>query len=64
MNLPVDSKITQSLDSFIREVEDDFQSPQQSSFQDFMPKVKRDVQSLEEVKDIPLSLSLVEEIWL
>lgn len=49
VNLGPDSKITQCLDAFIREIEDDFSAPQQSSFQSFMPKVKRDIQSMEEV---------------
>ena len=64
MNLPVDSKVTQCIDSFIREVDSDFHAPHQSNFQDFMPKVKRDVQAMEEVHfsiniNIPLITSFV-----
>lgn len=49
VNLGTDSKLSQCVDAYIREIEDDFTAPQQSKFQDFMPKVKRDIQSLEEV---------------
>ena len=48
-NLVVDSKLSQGVDAFINEVDDDFKAPHQSTFQDYMPKVKRDVQSMEEV---------------
>lgn len=47
-NLVVDSKLSQGVDAFINEVDDDFKAPHQSTFQDYMPKVKRDVQSMEE----------------
>lgn len=49
MNLGADSKLSQCVDSFIKEVEDDFSAPHQSSFQNYMQKVKRDVQEMEEV---------------
>lgn len=54
VNIPT-KKLETALDFFIRELEDDFTSPQQSSFQQHMPKVKRDVQEMEEVSDNVLS---------
>ena len=48
VNIPT-KKFETALDFFIRELEDDFTSPQQSCFQQHMPKVKRDVQDMEEV---------------
>lgn len=55
VNLGADSKLSQFVDAYIREIEDDFSAPQQSKFQDFMPKVKRDIQSMEEVNKQTLS---------
>ena len=49
MNLGPDSKLSQCVDNFITEVEDDFSAPHQSSFQNYMQKVKRDLQEMEEV---------------
>ena len=49
-NLGPDSKVTQCLESFILSVEGDFSDPSQSSFQSTMPKIKREIQSLEEVR--------------
>lgn len=48
--LPVDFKqIRTMFDDFLKEVDEDFQSPGISHFQDVMPKVKKDVLSLEQV---------------
>ncbi len=64
MNLGPDSKLSQCVDNFIKEVEDDFSAPHQSSFQNYMQKVKRDLQEMEEVSSInrpsfvPFTLSL------
>ena len=55
VNLGADSKLSQCVDAYIHEIEDDFSAPQQSSFQDFMPKVKRDIQSMEEVNKLRIS---------
>ena len=49
-SLPVDFKqIRTMFDDFRKEVDEDFQSPGISHFQDLMPKVKRNVLSLEQV---------------
>jgi len=48
--LPVDfNQIRTMFDDFIHEVDEDFQSPGISHFQTIMPKVKRNVLSLEQV---------------
>ena len=50
MGLPIDfKKIRTMYDEFLKEVDEDFQSPGISHFQNIMPKVKRDVLSLEQV---------------
>lgn len=49
-NLPVDFKqICAMFDDFRKEVDEDFQSPGISHFQNLMPKVKKNVLSLEQV---------------
>ena len=49
-SLPVDFKqIRTMFDDFRKEVDEDFQSPGISHFQDLMPKVKGNVLSLEQV---------------
>ena len=48
--LPVDFKQIRSMyDDFLKEVDEDFQSPGISHFQELMPKIKRNVLSLEQV---------------
>lgn len=48
--LPVDFKQIRTMyDDFIKEVDEDFHSPGISHFQSIMPKVKRNVLSLEQV---------------
>ena len=48
--LPVDfKKICTMYDDFLKEVDEDFQSPGISHFQNIMPKIKKDVLSLEQV---------------
>ena len=50
MNLGPDEKIAGYIDFFLRELEDDFQSPGQSHFQDCMAKLRRDMLNMEEVR--------------
>ena len=50
MNLGPDEKIAGYIDIFLRELDDDFQAPGQSHFQDYMAKLRRDVQNMEEVR--------------
>ena len=50
LNIGPESKVTLCLDAFIRSVDEDFSAPNQSSFQSNMPKIKREIQSLEEVR--------------
>lgn len=48
--LPVDFKQIRTIfDDFIKEVDEDFQSPAISHFQSLMPNVKKNVLSLEQV---------------
>ena len=48
--LPIDFKQIRTMyDDFLKEVDEDFQSPGISHFQNLMPKVKRNVLSLEQV---------------
>lgn len=41
---------SQSIEQFLKEVEDDFASPGNSKFQDYIPKTRKNVQSMEEVR--------------
>ena len=50
MNLGPDEKVTGYIDFFLRELDDDFQAPGQSHFQDCMAKLRRDVLNMEEVR--------------
>ena len=45
-----DKQLSQLVDMFLKELEDDFQVPAQSKFQDYMPKCKKGVQMMEEVR--------------
>lgn len=50
LGLPPDFKqIRTMFDEFLKEIDEDFQSPGISHFQTLMPKVKKDVLSLEQV---------------
>ena len=50
MNLGPDEKTAGYVDFFLRELDDDFQAPGQSHFQDCMAKLRRDVLNMEEVR--------------
>lgn len=39
-----------SIEQFLKEIEDDFGAPGNSKFQDYIPKSRKNVQSMEEVK--------------
>ena len=45
-----DKQLSMLVDTFLKELEDDFQAPAQSKFQDYMPKCKKGVQMMEEVR--------------
>lgn len=45
-----DQKLSQFVDQFIQQLEDDFAAPQQSRFQEYMPSCKKGVQEMEEVR--------------
>lgn len=51
MALPVfpDQNLSSFIKNFIAELEDDFQSPSISKFQDYMPKCRAGLQAMEEV---------------
>ena len=40
---------SQSIEQFLKEIEDDFGSPGNSKFQDYIPKSRKNVQAMEEV---------------
>ena len=40
---------SQSIEQFLKEIEDDFSSPSNSKFQDFIPRSRKNVQAMEEV---------------
>ena len=40
---------SQSIEQFLKEIEDDFGSPSNSKFQDYIPKSRKNVQAMEEV---------------
>lgn len=65
MALPVfpDQNLSSFIKSFIAELEDDFQSPSISKFQDYMPKCRAGLQAMEEVRDRELSLWLCAKMW-
>lgn len=44
-----DNKLEQFVEVFIKEIEDDFQAPAQSKFQNYMSQCRKGVQSMEEV---------------
>ena len=44
-----DKQLSQFVDTFLKELEDDFQAPALSKFQDYMPKCRKGVQMMEEV---------------
>ncbi len=44
-----DQKLSQVVDQFVQQLEDDFAAPQQSRFQEYMPTCKKGVQDMEEV---------------
>ena len=39
----------QSIEQFLKEIEDDFSSPSNSKFHDYIPKSRKHVQAMEEV---------------
>jgi len=43
-----DKQLSQCVDDFIKELEDDFQSPAVSKFQDYIPRCRKGVQFMEE----------------
>lgn len=45
-----DKQLSQCVDEFLKELEGDFQSPAVSKFQDYMPRCRKGVQSMEEVR--------------
>lgn len=53
MALPVfpDQNLSTFIQNFVGELEDDFQSPTVSKFQDYMPKCRAGIQAMEEVGD-------------
>jgi len=46
-----DKQLSQCVDDFIKELEDDFQSPAVSKFQDYIPRCRKGVQFMEEVSE-------------
>ena len=40
---------SQSIEQFLKEIEDDFGSPGNSKFQDYIPKARKNLQAMEEV---------------
>ena len=40
---------SQAIEQFLREIEDDFGSPSNSKFQDYIPKSRKTMQAMEEV---------------
>ena len=51
MAMPVfpDQNLSSFIEDFIKELEEDFQSPTISKFQDYMPKCRAGLQAMEEV---------------
>ena len=49
MAIPVFPNLSIFIQNFIAELEDDFQSPTVSKFQDYMPKCRAGLQAMEEV---------------
>ena len=47
--VPDKQLLSQHIEQFLREIEDDFGSPTNSKFQDYIPKCRKNVQSMEEV---------------
>lgn len=54
MALPVfpDQNLSSFIQSFIGQLEEDFQSPTVSKFQDYMPRCRAGLQSMEEVSGV------------
>ena len=50
-HLGPDKKLSEFVDMFIKELEDDMQAPAQSKFQDYIPRCRKDVQLMEEVRE-------------
>ena len=48
--VPDKKEQSQSIEQFLREIEDDFGAPNHSKFQDYIPKCRKNVQSMEEVR--------------
>ncbi len=53
MAIPVfpDHNLSSFIQDFISELEDDFESPTMSKFQDYMPKCRAGLQAMEEVRE-------------
>ena len=53
MAIPVfpDQNLSVFIKNFIEQLEDDFQSPSVSKFQDYMPKCRAGLQTMEEVRE-------------
>ena len=47
--VPDKQQLSQHIEQFLREIEDDFGAPSNAKFQDYIPKCRKSVQSMEEV---------------
>ena len=47
--VPDKQQHSQSTEQFLREIEDDFAAPSSSRFQEYIPKCRKNIQSMEEV---------------
>lgn len=63
MALPVfpDQNLSKFIENFVEQLEEDFQSPGVSKFQDYMPKCRGGLQAMEEVSDLNYR---GKEVWL
>lgn len=48
--VPDRQQLSQSIEQFLKEVEDDFSGPSNSKFQDYIPRCRKNVQAMEEVR--------------
>lgn len=47
--VPDKQQLSQSIEQFLKEIDDDFSAPNNSKFQDYVPKCRKNVQAMEEV---------------
>ena len=50
--VPDKQQLSQSIEQFLKEIDDDFGAPNNSKFQDFIPKSRKHVQTMEDVSPV------------